>query len=72
MDSIAELEGLRELMHFTASENQLHDMKELASCLANWRQLTRLDLMGNPLCHKSKYRDRIIIMAARLGLFTEY
>ena len=67
LDSIQDLEPLRALTHFTASDNKLWDMKELARCLTSWRQLTRLDLIGNALCHKSKYRDRIIIMSPRLG-----
>ena len=67
LDSIRELTVLRELNQFLGSDNQLNDMKEIVHCLNAWPQLWRLELQGNPLCSKSKYRDRIIIMAPRLG-----
>jgi len=67
LDSITDLECLTQLSHFMAIDNQLNDMKELAHVLGSWFFLTRLDLMGNPLCHRAKYRDRVIVMAKRLG-----
>lgn len=67
LDSIKDLECLNQLSHFLAIDNQLNDMKELAHVLGQWYFLNRLDLMGNPLCHKAKYRDRVIVMAKHLG-----
>lgn len=55
------------MQQFHASDNQLMDMKELAHIFGQWNRLWRLDLMGNPLCHKAKYRDRVIVMAKHLG-----
>lgn len=66
LDSIRDLEGLRSVSHFTAIDNQLNDMKELAHVFGQWFDLNKLDLMGNPLCHKAKYKDRIIVMAKKL------
>ncbi|XP_052777238.1 protein phosphatase 1 regulatory subunit 42-like isoform X5 [Mya arenaria] len=66
LDSIRDLECLRQLSHFIAIDNNLNDMKELAHVFGQWYWLTRLDLMGNPLCHKAKYRDRVIVMAKQL------
>ena len=67
LDSIRDLEGLIGITHFTAIDNQLNDMKELAHVFGQWHNLNRLDLMGNPLCHKAKYKDRVIVMAKQLG-----
>ena len=67
LDSIRELTILRMITQFIACDNQLSDMKEVAHCLTAWPAIWRLDLQGNPICMKSKYRDRIIIMAPKLG-----
>lgn len=66
LDSIRDLECLTQMSHFISIDNHLNDMKELAHVLGQWYFLNRLDLMGNPLCHKAKYRDRIIVMAKQL------
>lgn len=50
-----------------ANDNELSDMKDLAHNFSNWSLLWRLELMGNPVCHKAKYRDRLIVMATSLG-----
>lgn len=68
LDSIKDLECLTQLSHCICIDNQLNDMKELAHVLGQWYLLKRLDLMGNPLCHKAKYRDRVIVMAKQLGM----
>jgi len=74
LDSLKDLECMRQLTHFICVDNQLNDMKELANVLGQWYFLKRLDLLGNPLCHKAKYRDRIIVMAKQLGklLYQQY
>jgi len=67
IDSIYDLQCLQLLTQFTANDNLLSNMKELAVVLGSWPHLWRIDLAGNPLSHKAKYRDRIIIMAPSLG-----
>ena len=67
LDSIKDIECLRNLYQLHANDNLLTDMKELAHVIGGMFRLWRLDLMGNPLCHKAKYRDRVIVMAKNLG-----
>lgn len=68
LNSINDLECLSMLQQFHCGDNQLTDMKELANIFGQWSRLWRLDLMGNPLCHKAKYRDRVIVMAKHLEI----
>ena len=42
-------------------------MKELSRVLAAWPSVWRLEMTGNTLCHKKKYRDRVIVMSRSLG-----
>ena len=35
--------------------------------LAAWPSVWRLEMTGNTLCHKKKYRDRVIVMSRSLG-----
>ena len=67
MDSIRDIENLRNLYQLNVSDNLLNDMKELAHVIGGMFKLWRLDVFGNPLCHKAKYRDRVIVMAKNLG-----
>lgn len=41
--------------------------QELETVFSQWPQLHRMDLRGNPVCHKPKYRDRLIIVCKMLG-----
>ncbi|XP_064617270.1 protein phosphatase 1 regulatory subunit 42-like isoform X2 [Liolophura sinensis] len=68
LESIKELEWLINLNQLMASDNNLNDMRELDHVLSQVKQMWRLDLMGNPLCHKAKYRDRVIIMSPSLEM----
>ncbi|XP_078318376.1 protein phosphatase 1 regulatory subunit 42-like isoform X8 [Crassostrea virginica] len=68
LDSIKDIECLRNLYQLHANDNLLTDMKELAHVIGGMFRLWRLDLMGNPLCHKAKYRDRVIVMAKNLDV----
>lgn len=68
LDSIRDIECLRNLYQLHANDNLLTDMKELAHVIGGMFRLWRLDLMGNPLCHKAKYRDRVIVMAKNLDV----
>ncbi|XP_067949897.1 protein phosphatase 1 regulatory subunit 42-like isoform X2 [Watersipora subatra] len=68
LDSVKEFSVIRDLHQFIASDNNLGNLKELASVLSQWRRLVRLDLEGNPFCLKSKYRDRVIVMSNSLDI----
>ncbi|XP_050953690.1 protein phosphatase 1 regulatory subunit 42 isoform X2 [Labeo rohita] len=60
IDEIWDLAPLRKLSHLYATDNQLRDMQELETVFSQWSQLRLLDLNRNPVCHKPKYRDRLI------------
>ncbi|KAK2870115.1 hypothetical protein QQF64_021928 [Cirrhinus molitorella] len=60
IDEIWDLVPLRKLTHLYATDNQLQDIQELETVLSQWSQLRLLDLNRNPVCHKPKYRDRLI------------
>ncbi|XP_072045949.1 protein phosphatase 1 regulatory subunit 42-like [Amphiura filiformis] len=62
LDDIADLRILRYITQFVANDNKLRDMKTLSRVISSWQQLWRLELIGNPLCRKAKYRDRVIVM----------
>ncbi|XP_029190871.2 protein phosphatase 1 regulatory subunit 42-like [Acropora muricata] len=63
IDSMEELKCLKSMTQFYSENNCLTDMKELSKVLAVWSSLRRLELTGNPLCNKKKYRDRVIVMS---------
>lgn len=63
IDSIEELKCLINMTQFFTENNCLSDMKELSRVLDAWQSLWRLELTGNPLCNKKKYRDRVIVMS---------
>lgn len=44
-------------------------MKGLSQVLVCLNKLTKLELTGNPLCQKHKYRDRIITMGHKISKF---
>ncbi|XP_053716193.1 protein phosphatase 1 regulatory subunit 42 [Synchiropus splendidus] len=66
IDQVRDLAVLKELQHFSASDNQLHNMKELESVCSRWPQLLHMDLRGNPVCKTQKYRDRLITSCLRI------
>ncbi|XP_076462542.1 protein phosphatase 1 regulatory subunit 42-like isoform X2 [Babylonia areolata] len=68
LESLSDLRDLRSLTQLFAADNQLNDMRDLSQLLATWTRLWRLELVGNPLCHKPKYKDRIIVMCRKLGM----
>ena len=63
MDSLGEIGSLVNLELLDASRNSLNDMKEMSVMLKCWPHLVDLNLSGNPLCVKNKYRERIIVLA---------
>ncbi|XP_066538439.1 protein phosphatase 1 regulatory subunit 42 isoform X2 [Hoplias malabaricus] len=66
IDELQDLVGLNKVTHFYAADNQLQNMEELEAVFSQWPQLHRMDLRGNPVCHKPKYRDRLITMCRKL------
>uniref|UniRef100_A0A3B4F143 Protein phosphatase 1 regulatory subunit 42 n=1 Tax=Pundamilia nyererei TaxID=303518 RepID=A0A3B4F143_9CICH len=61
IDDIRDLAVLKELQHFSAADNKL--CKDVFS---HWSQLFLMDLSGNPVCKKPKYRDRLITVCTSL------
>ncbi|XP_059838269.1 protein phosphatase 1 regulatory subunit 42 isoform X4 [Hypanus sabinus] len=76
---VEELEGLTELRELHL-ENQrlplgekllfdprtLQSLKELEYVLGQWPKLWYLNLSGNPVCRKTKYRDKVMVMSTSL------
>ena len=68
LDSLSEIGSLRNLEQLIASNNCLSDMKEMVVLLKCWPKLWKLELTGNPLCLKNKYRERIIVLTPHLEM----
>ncbi|XP_037748417.1 protein phosphatase 1 regulatory subunit 42 isoform X2 [Chelonia mydas] len=66
IDELGELALLENISHLIAVDNQLHHVKDLEFVLNKWTKLCRMDLKGNPVCRKPKYRDRLIIQSKTL------
>ncbi|XP_056290092.1 protein phosphatase 1 regulatory subunit 42 isoform X4 [Pseudoliparis swirei] len=66
IDDIRDLTVLKELQHFSAADNILSNMEELEDVFSHWPQLLQMDLVGNPVCKKKKYRDRLITVVHSL------
>lgn len=66
LDSLNDIGPLTNLQTLIASNNLLDDMKELGILLSCWSRLAKLDLSGNMLCLKNKYRERLIVLAPNL------
>ncbi|XP_048638930.1 protein phosphatase 1 regulatory subunit 42 isoform X2 [Marmota marmota marmota] len=69
IDDIRDLEILENLNHLTAVDNQIIHIKDLEFLLNKLVKLCKMDLNGNPVCIKPKYRDRIILVSKSLGNF---
>nr|XP_042126624.1 protein phosphatase 1 regulatory subunit 42 isoform X3 [Peromyscus maniculatus bairdii] len=69
IDDIKDLEALENLNHLIAVDNQLVHVKDLELLLKKLLKLWKLDLNGNPVCLKPKYRDKVILMSKSLGNF---
>ncbi|KAM9436298.1 protein phosphatase 1 regulatory subunit 42 isoform 2-T2 [Clarias gariepinus] len=67
IDEILDLAILNKLTHLHAADNQLDDIQELEMVFSQWPQLHQMDLHGNPVCQKPKYRDRLITACKSLG-----
>ncbi|XP_078073217.1 protein phosphatase 1 regulatory subunit 42 [Mustelus asterias] len=68
IDELKELACLENLNQLMAEDNQIQDIKELEYALSQWQKLWYLNLSGNPVCQKAKYRDKIIIMSTSLEI----
>ncbi|KAK7879054.1 hypothetical protein WMY93_030807 [Mugilogobius chulae] len=66
IDDLRDLAPLKELQHFSATDNMLDNIMELEDVLSNWPNLVQMDLSGNPVSKKHKYRDRLIIVCKKL------
>lgn len=66
IDDIKDLEMLENLNHLIAVDNQLMHVKDLEVLLRKLMKLWKMDLNGNPVCLKPKYRDRLILMSKSL------
>ncbi|NWH96358.1 PPR42 phosphatase, partial [Aegithalos caudatus] len=66
IDELEELTVLENLSYLKAVDNQLKHMKDLEVALKKWTKLRRIDLTGNPICQKRKYKDRIIVQSLTL------
>ncbi|XP_008852993.2 protein phosphatase 1 regulatory subunit 42 [Nannospalax galili] len=66
IDDIKDLEILENLNHLIAVDNQLMHVKDLELLLNKLMKLWKLDLNGNPVCLKPKYRDRLILVSKSL------
>lgn len=66
IDDIRDLAVLMELQQFSASENRLDNIEEIENVVTKWPKLVQMDLSGNPVCKKQKYRDRLIIVCKKL------
>ncbi|XP_053914979.1 protein phosphatase 1 regulatory subunit 42 isoform X1 [Cuculus canorus] len=66
IDELEELAVLENLTYLRAVDNQLQDVEDLEVVLNKWTKLRRMDITGNPICRKPKYRDRIVVQSQSL------
>ncbi|XP_055459296.1 protein phosphatase 1 regulatory subunit 42 isoform X1 [Psammomys obesus] len=66
IDDIRDLEMLENLNHLIAIDNQLVHVKDLEFLLKKLMKLWKMDLKGNPVCLKPKYRDKLILTSKSL------
>uniref|UniRef100_A0A8C8ABV5 Protein phosphatase 1 regulatory subunit 42 n=1 Tax=Otus sunia TaxID=257818 RepID=A0A8C8ABV5_9STRI len=76
VEGLDKIERIRELhiesQHLPLGEKLLFDPRSLRSLadlevvLNKWTKLRRMDLTGNPICQKPKYRDRIVVQSRTL------
>ncbi|KAM3840946.1 protein phosphatase 1 regulatory subunit 42 isoform 1-T1 [Vipera latastei] len=68
IDELSDLSILENISHLIAVDNQLHHIKDLEFVLSIWTKLYKMELNGNPVCHKPKYRDKVILQSKCLEL----
>ncbi|XP_053323440.1 protein phosphatase 1 regulatory subunit 42 [Spea bombifrons] len=68
IDDLKELAVLENITHFMATDNQIQEMKDLEFVLSKWTKIWRMDLSGNPVSVKPKYRDEVIVLSKTLEI----
>ncbi|NP_001088790.1 protein phosphatase 1 regulatory subunit 42 [Xenopus laevis] len=68
IDELKDLAVLENLTQFVAADNQLKEIKDLEFVLSKWTKLCRMDLSGNPVCLKPKYREKVTIISKTLEI----
>ncbi|KAH0617662.1 hypothetical protein JD844_016124 [Phrynosoma platyrhinos] len=66
IDELSDLAVLESISHLIAVDNQIHHIKDLELVLGVWTKLCKIELNGNPVCHKPKFRDRVILQSKSL------
>uniref|UniRef100_H2YB45 Protein phosphatase 1 regulatory subunit 42 n=1 Tax=Ciona savignyi TaxID=51511 RepID=H2YB45_CIOSA len=66
IDSLNDLQPFTSLSQLQACDNEITNFDGLKPAISCWRFLLRLDLMGNPICSRAKYRDKVIVMSPSL------
>ena len=64
---MVELNCLEKLQELTANNNRQENLREFIQLLKSWPRLKRLDCSRNPMCFKSRYRERVIVASKNLG-----
>lgn len=67
LDSIVEFNSFRKLREFTATNNQLTNIRELIQFLSLCSSLKCFDTSRNPVCSSARYRERLIVVGENLG-----
>uniref|UniRef100_A0A8C5WBK8 Protein phosphatase 1 regulatory subunit 42 n=1 Tax=Leptobrachium leishanense TaxID=445787 RepID=A0A8C5WBK8_9ANUR len=67
LDDLKDLEILENITQFIAVKNLIRGIKDL-DFLSKWSILWRIDLNGNPVCQKPKYRDEVIVLSTSLEI----
>ncbi|XP_069816081.1 protein phosphatase 1 regulatory subunit 42 [Dendropsophus ebraccatus] len=68
IDELKELAVLENITQLVAVDNHLNDIEDLEFVLGKWPRLWRMDLTGNPVCQKPKYRDKVIVLSKALEI----
>ena len=66
IESLEDLHCLSSMIQLNAQNNNIRDTKRLVKALSIWPAIIKLDLTGNPVCEKKKYRDRVFVMSKTL------
>lgn len=61
LNSLQPFEPCLLLVKVNASKNKLDDLEEVVDVVKRWPHILKLDLTGNPIASKNKYRDKIIL-----------
>ncbi|EDV23399.1 uncharacterized protein TRIADDRAFT_27741 [Trichoplax adhaerens] len=62
LDNLADFYGFENLIYFTAKNNTISNFETLKRTFSSWFSTTTIDLTGNPICEKSRYRDQMLVI----------